>query len=236
MNKRTMHCVFAGMLAAVMMWAPLAFAESSANAQTQITVQGSGSVSAEPDMVSVTVNASALADTPLGAQTQVSRTIEELIAALLELGVSGEDIVTSGYSCSPRYSYEEAEPRLTGYYANHMLEITCRDIALLDSVITAATDSGAAEISGVSYGLSDRSGLYEQALELAVRAAREKAEAMAAAGGKALVNLASLTENQSYDSRYAMVSTAKAEDVVNTGIRSGSVSVSASVTAVYDAQ
>ena len=88
----------------------------------------------------------------------------------------------------------------------------------------------------MSYGVSDRSGLYKQALELAVRAAEEKAAAMEASGGKALTGLVSLTENQSYDARYAMVSAAKGENAMDAGIRSGSISVSASVTAVYTAE
>ena len=48
----------------------------------------------------------------------------------------------------------------------------------------------------------------------------------------------SLSENQSYDARYALKSAAVTEDAagVNAGIRAGGVSVSASVTAVFCAR
>ena len=70
----------------------------------------------------------------------------------------------------------------------------------------------------------------------AVRAAEEKAAALAAASGVTLTGLESLTENQGYDARYAMVGNAMGKDAIETGIRSGSISVNASVTVVYNAQ
>ena len=76
-----------------------------------------------------------------------------------------------------------------------------------------------------------------QALDLAIRSAEEKALSMAAASSKMLTGLDSLSENMSYDARFALKS-AEADEAagMNTGIRAGGVSVSASVTAVYCAQ
>ena len=65
---------------------------------------------------------------------------------------------------------------------------------------------------------------------------------MAVASGKTITGLASVTESGSYDARYAVVTAAKGLEMDNAveelapGIRSGSVSVSASVTAVYEAE
>ena len=224
-------------MVAVLLFALLAVpAAQASDLQTQITVQGNGSVSAQPDMVTVHVNATALEESMLSAQQAIGETVAKATQALFLLGIAETDIVTTSYGYYPRYSYEQDPPKLVGYQANHALEITCRDIALLDAVITALTDSGIAEINDVSYGVTDKSGLYKQALELAVRAAEEKAAALAAASGVTLTGLHSLSENQSYDARYALVGNAMGKDALDTGIRSGSISVSASVTAVYNAQ
>jgi len=203
-----------------------------------ITVQGNGSVTATPDIVTVTVSASMTAGTMLDAQKQVGAVVESATAKLLELGVLPEDLVTTGYSYNPRYNYDDDTRRLIGYEASHTLEITCRDVEMLDSVIGAVTDSGMTDIYSVSYGVADRSALYMQALDLAIQSAKEKADAMAAAGGMKITGLESLSENQSYDARYVLKSTAAQEDAaaVNTGIRAGGISVSAGVTAVYRAQ
>ena len=232
MKRNVQLCVIAALLFTLLA-VPVARAS---DLQTQITVQGNGSVSAQPDMVTVHVNATALEESMLSAQQSISETVAKATQALFLLGIAETDIVTTSYGYYPRYSYEQDPPKLVGYQANHALQITCRDIALLDAVITALTDSGIAEINDVSYGVTDKSGLYKQALELAVRAAEEKAAALAAASGVTLTGLGSLTENQSYDARYAMVTSAKGENAMDTGIRSGSISVSASVTAVYNAQ
>jgi len=205
--------------------------------QTTITVLGSGEVSALPDVVSVTVNASVTAPTMLEAQEKVSAIVTSATGKLMELGVLGTDIVTAGYGYNPVYSYENDVRTLTGYQASHTMDITCRDVMMLDSVIGVVTDCGMTDIYNVSYDVADRSALYTQALELAVRSAEEKALAVAAASGKTLTGLAALTENQGYDARYAYKGVAAAADgAVNTGIRSGSVSVTASITAVYDAR
>ena len=211
-----------GMTIALLFALLLAIPAAQADGLTQITVQGNGSVSTQPDMVTIHVNASALEESMLSAQQSISETVANATQALFNLGIAEADIVTTSYGYYPRYSYE--------------LEITCRDITLLDAVITALTDSGIAEINDVSYGVTDKRGLYKQALELAVRAAEEKAAALAAASGVTLTGFESLTENQGYDARYAMVGNAMGKDAIETGIRSGSISVNASVTVVYNAQ
>ena len=228
---KKMICILTAML---LLTGACALAQDGA----RITVQGSGSVSAVPDMVSVTVNASVTAGTILDAQTKVSAIVEKATTMLLELGVREEDLVTSDYSYNPQYSYESDIRRLIGYQASHTLEITCRDVEMLDSVIGVVTDCGMTNIYSVTYDVADRSGLYMQALELAIRSAQNKAEAMAAASGKTISGLESLNENQSYDARYAVMSTAAKDEAagINTCIRAGGVSVSASVTAVYQAQ
>ena len=229
-------------LCALMMLAAAgALAESPAHAPATITVQGNASVSVKPDIVTITANAGVTGNTMLDAQEQVSNVIAAAAQKLMELGVIESDIVTTNYSYYPEYSYEETVRRLTGYQASHTLEITCRDIDMLDSVIAAVTDSGMSEIYNVSYGLSSRAALYSEALTMAIQSAESKALTMAAASGKTITGLVSVSEHSGYDARYAVTSAAKgaamdaAAEELSPGVRAGSVSVSASVTAVYAA-
>lgn len=203
-----------------------------------ITVQGTAQVMADPDQVTVTANTSVTAGTVGSAQEEMNKIVAAATVKLLELGVQDDDIVTSDYSYYPRYNYETNT--LTGYEANHTLAITCRDVEMLDSVIGALSDSGFSQIYSVSYDVSTRSELYQQALELAIQHAEQKALRMAATGGLTLTGLRSITENGGYNEGYAVNATEdmgvmKAAASSATGIRSGSVSVTASVTVVYDA-
>jgi len=237
-----MYKKFFALLYALMLFAAAgASAEAPLPRAATITVQGNASVNAQPDIVTITANAGVAGTSMLDAQEKVSAVIRSATERLTALGVMESDIVTTSYSYYPEYSYEETGRRLTGYQAGHTLSIVCRDIEMLDSVIAAVTDSGMSEIYDVSYGLSSRSELYAEALALAIRSAEEKAMTMAAASGQTITALVSVTENNSYDARYAVVSAAKglamdnAEEELAPGIRSGSVSVSAGVTAVYEA-
>jgi len=202
-----------------------------------ITVQGTAQIMADPDEVSVTANASVTANTVGSAQEAMNAIVAQATEKLLALGVLDADVVTVDYGYHPRYNYDTNT--VTGYEANHTLTITCRDVEMLDGVIGALTDSGFTNIYSVSYDISTRSELYQQALDLAIQRAESKALRMAQTGGLMITGIRAITENGGYNEGYAV--SAKADGLMlraesaATGIRSGSVSVSAGVTVVYEA-
>lgn len=223
------------MLAALMLAAmPAALAD-----ETKITVQGSAEISTEPDMFTITSNVAITRDTVIAAQEEVAAVIENATTKLIELGALKEDIVTENFSYYPQYDYSSTgENRLIGYQVNHTLRVTCRDLEMLDSVISVLTDCGMTETYNVSFDISTRSELYRQALTLAIDAAKVKADAMAAAGGLKITQIESMEERTSGVAvRYANTEDkALMAGTVSSGIRSGDVSVSASVTVVYEAE
>lgn len=206
----------------------------------EITAQGTATVTAAPDQVTVTVGASVTARTVADAREQMDAIVSGVTKKLIELGVAEEDVVTQNYSYYPSYNYESSVRTLEGYQANHTLAVTCRDVEMLDGVIGVATDGGMSEIYNVAYDVADRTTLYRQALALAIEAAGQKADAMAQAGGLTIIGLDELRENGGYDAgvvnamQDGALYSVRAE-ASGTGIRSGSVSVTASVTAVYEA-
>ena len=243
MDKKMM----AALLAAVMMLSACgAMAESAyatpapmqqGAAPAAITVQGTAQIMADPDEVSVTANASVTAGTVGSAQEQMNVIVAAATEKLLALGVHDADVVTTNYSYYPRYNYETNT--IIGYEANHTLEITCRDVEMLDGVIGALTDSGFTNIYSVNYDVSNRGELYQQALDLAIQRAEQKALRMAQTGGLVITGIRTIAENGGYNEGYAINaekdgSVLRAESAA-TGIRSGSVSVSAGVTVTYEA-
>ena len=244
MNRK----MWAALLAAVMMMSLCAGALAEAAYATPrpmqqmseaatITVQGTAQVQVDPDVVSVTANASVTANTVGAAQEAMNAIVAAATEKLLALGVLDEDMVTTNYSYYPRYNYDTNT--VTGYEANHTLEITCRDVEMLDGVIGALTDSGFTNIYSVEYDVSTRSELYQQALDLAIGRAEQKALRMAQTSGLVITGVHSVSENGGYNEGYA-VNGAKdgamlRAGATGTGIRSGSVGVSASVTVVYRA-
>ena len=216
-----MKKIFAIALALVLAIPALAFADGN---DVQIVVQGAAEVTAAPDMVKVTANAGVSGKTIAEAQAGMNKIIDAVTRKLLELGVADDDIVTTSYAYYTTYDYSGESPVMNGYQANHTLGITCRDVDML-------------EIYGIEYDVSTRSELYQQALKLAIETAAKKADVMAKAAGQTIDHLESITENGSYNeytiNMFGSAARAQAEDS-GTGIRSGSISVKASVTAVYE--
>lgn len=218
--------------------APLALADD-----TEITSRGTAEIAAEPDMFTVTSSVSTTEISLARAQESVAGVIADVTAKLVELGVPQEDIVTQDFSYYQEYDYSsgEAEPRMIGYRVYHSLCVTCRDLDMMDSVLAVLADSGMTETWNIGFDISNRSELYRQALTLAIGAAKEKAEVMAAAQGLTITGVDSITEVSSGDvAYYANTAETVSMDVAASkgdgGVRSGSVGVSASVTLVCDAK
>ena len=232
MKKMMAMALAAVMLMSMSVCAPAQEMEKGA----KITVQGTAQVSADPDLVTVTANASVTAGSVSAAQNDMNVIVANATQKLLELGVLGEDIVTSSYNYHPQYNYDTNT--IIGYEASHTLEITCRDIEMLDAVIGAVTDCGFSQIYGVSYDVSTRSELYQQALDLAIRRAEEKAMRMAQTAGLTITGIESLSENGGYNEGYAvnaMADMAMMKSAVGSaGIRAGTIEIRAGVTAVYE--
>ena len=156
-------------------------------------------------------------------------------------GYNPEDIVTDYYGYYPVYDYSDpqGEPEITGYQANHSLVVTCRDVSMLDEVVSAMSDGGMTEFNSIAFDCTGRHELYLEALKRAVEAAREKAGVLAAASGLTLGKTEKVTENAVYDTVYEGASTDAAMEskrAQGTGIRSGSVNVAASVTVQFEAR
>ena len=212
----------------------LAFADGN---DADITAQGTVVVTAAPDMVTVTANASVSGKSVADAQEGMNAIVQSATQKLLDLGVEEKDIVTTSYTYYPTYDYNSETPTVNGYQANHTLSITCKDVDMLDSVVGVLVDGGMSEIYGIEYDVSTRSELYQQALKLAIETAAKKADVMAKAAGQTIDHLESITENGSYNEYMINMndSAARAQaENSGTGIRSGSISVKASVTAVYE--
>ena len=208
--------------------------------EAEITAQGTAEIAAEPDMFTIVTNVSLSEITVARAQESVAAVIESATKKLIELGVKEEDIVTQDFSYYPDYDYSGDNPKLTGYRVNHSLRVTCRELGMLDSVMAVLTDSGMTETWNISFDISTRSELYRQALSLAFDAAEKKAETMANAAGLTLSCVNSIKELSSGDvARYANTEDAAVmlkASAAGGGIRSGDVTVSASVTVVFDAK
>ena len=209
------------------------------DAHRTISTTGSGEVSTEADRAVVTVAVTARADTAEAARSAVAANATEMRDALREAGVDDDAVTTASYRVRPiSEPVRESGPReVTGYEAVHAYRIeTTPDAA--GTVVDTAVGNGATEVYGVSFTLSDetRTELRAQALERAMDAARDDADAIASATDLTVTGVQSASTSGGYAPAYEVRETAAdSGGSLPTQFDGGSVTVTANVDVTFTA-
>ena len=205
-----------------------------------ISVTGSATIYLEADLAELNIGVRIKSEDLSASQTECAEKIARIRSALETAHVEAKDIATAEFSI---YSYTDIS--MSGmekqyYQVNHMLNITVRDIASVGKLIDLAVQAGANAVNSISFTSSQAQKAYEQAMKNAVADAREKAQILCEAAGVTLGGVQNISfSNNEYgavmNSRsYKMAGGVMEDAAVSTEIQSGSVSVSASVTMVFE--
>jgi uncharacterized protein YggE len=168
------------------------------NGEHLITVTGTGKVTVKPDMADVSLGVQVQRDTAKAARDEAATTMNQIIAALKNLGIADDDIQTSMISVNPMYDYNSSSMRVTGYEVSNIVSAHVTDITKVADVIDDAVAAGATTVNGVSFGVADQTSVENQARDAAVKDARSHADALAAAAGVTISGVASISETATY--------------------------------------
>ena len=159
-----------------------------------IQVSGAAVVYVTPDRALIQLGVQSNGLTPDSVQSANQHEIQKVINAVRSLGVDAKDIATDYYIVYPIYEdYDSLE--IKGYRIDNTISITLRDVSLADDVIIAALKAGANEVQDVQFYTSELRKYRDQARELAMQAAGEKAGALANAAGAQAGCVLSISEN-----------------------------------------
>lgn len=160
-----------------------------------LSVTGTGTVEAAPDMATVTIGVTTQGQTASDALAANSEVLAAVMARLTTAGIEGRDMQTSNLSVSPNWTgYDSAVPTISGYVAINTLTIRVRQIDGLGPVVDAAVSEGANTLNGLYFGLADEEPVLNEARTLAVADARARAELLATAAGVTLGRVLSISE------------------------------------------
>lgn len=182
-------------------WTPGNQAEAALPAlieQSGVAVNGVGSVWVKPDVAKINLGVSATATTVAAARTSAAETMQSVQAALATKGVAERDIQTQYVNISPQYStLNRAQPTITGYIVNNVVEVTVRNIDASSEALDAAVAAGgnAVRVNGISFTIDRPEQFMSQAREAAARDARGRAEVLARAAGISLGRPRSIVES-----------------------------------------
>jgi uncharacterized protein YggE len=148
-----------------------------------IVTTGEAIVKKAPDRAWVTVGAESRARTPQEAQRLNTEAMTAVIDRLKAAGIAPDAIQTTGYTLQPEFDYAGGKQNLRGYVARNQVQVRVDALAKTGDVIGAVVASGATTVSGVRFDLKDRDTVEREALRIAVRDARRRADAAASGAG-----------------------------------------------------
>lgn len=210
-----------------------ALAQTAAAPRT-LTMTGSATAKAAPDLADISAGVTSDAPTAAAALAANSASMTRIFAALDRLGVARKNVQTSNFNVSPVYASRtpnEAQ-RLTGYRVNNEVHVLLEDIAKVGATLDVLVTAGANQMNGLNFSIKDPAPLLARARADAVADAKLRAQQYAAAAGVTLGPVQSLSEGGGEPPRpmYRVMAMAAA----TTPIAAGEESVGASVTIVWE--
>jgi uncharacterized protein YggE len=163
-----------------------------------IVTTGEGVVRHAPDLAWVTIGAETRARTPHEAQQANVDAMNGVVARIKEAGIPADAIQTAGYTLQPEFDFQNGKQSLRDYVARNQVRVRVDTLAKTGDVIGAAVATGATNVSGVQFDLKDRPAAEREALTLAVRDARQRADAAAAGAGMQIDRILRIEEQRDF--------------------------------------
>lgn len=213
------------------------------NNQDRFSVVGSGTVYAKADIANIQVGLkTGTQKTAAAATVDSTSKMNNIIQALKKLGIDEKDIQTSSYNLNPVYNWTNQKGQeLIGYEVTQNLTLKIRDLTKIGDVISKTTEQGANQIGNISFTIDDEFALKNQARELAIQKAKEKADLIAKQTGMRLGEVKSVYENSdpvpspiSYTNAKMDLSAGSGGGVVSPEIQTGQNEIKVDVTLVYE--
>ena len=175
----------------------------------QITLSGSAEVKVAPDEIILNVAVETRAESLEPARLENDQKIAACLAFLKENKLKEKDFKTDYISIQPQYNTRNSDNssyvKPVGYIVRKNLEVRLTDVASFQNTLTGLITNGVNYVNGVDFRTTELRKYRDQARKMAVRAAKEKAEALTTELGAKLGKVYSINANDNggiYSSSY----------------------------------
>lgn len=192
--RTTSHIVLLPILACLSAGGP----SQSVAAEHTMSVSGSGTVSAKPDMADADFAVVTESKTAGDALQQNNQAVEQLFSTLEQHEIPQKDVQTTSFDVSPKYVYHrnsDEPPQIVGYTVTNQVHVHVHDLSRLGELLDAAVGAGANRVQGIRFSVSQRDRLLDRARREAVQQARHTAQVLAEAAGVKLGPVIGISEN-----------------------------------------
>jgi uncharacterized protein YggE len=172
------------MLPILLLLASPAFAQNPIPPATPVIVTtGEGVVKRAPDRAFVAIAAESRARTAAEAQRLNTEAMNAVLEKIKAQGIPADAIQTTGYTLHPDYEYQNGRQIIRGYVSRNQVDVRVDTLSKIGDVMANAVGTGATNVGVIRFDLKDRDAAENEALRLAVRDARRRADAAASGAG-----------------------------------------------------
>jgi hypothetical protein len=161
--------------------------------QPQISVSGSAEVKVAPDEIYLNVGVETRSANLADAKRQNDENISEALKFLKAQGVNDKDVQTDFVNIQPEY--HQNTPIIDFYMVQKNITAKLTSTTNFETILTGLLSNGVNYVHGISFRTSQLRKYRDQARGMAVRAAKEKAEAMASETGVKLGKIYNINVN-----------------------------------------
>ena len=137
---------------------------------------GHGEIATAPDTVIIRLGIQTTGENLSQIQAENARISQSIIQVLQRMGIT--DIKTHQYSIDKVYDYEDGRQIDRGFSVRNILEIRTNDLETVGNIIDASVNAGANIVDLISFDVSGREYYYQQALNMAILNAIQKAQSI----------------------------------------------------------
>jgi uncharacterized protein YggE len=204
----------------------------------EIVVTGDADVKVVPDEVILTIAVETIDKDLLTAKQQNDDRVKKVLAVTQQFKIDPKNVQTDQITIEPRYkNYNQDNQSFIGFNVRKSVVICVKDMKSFEPILLALIKAGTNRVDGVRFQTTELRKHRDHARLQAVKAAREKAQAMAAELGQKIGRAHSIVENgppqvvqRSYNALVNEGGDASGEG----GFAPGQISVTASVTIHFD--
>lgn len=161
-----------------------------------ITVTGDAEVRVVPDEVVLTLGVETSAQNLEFAKEQNDEQVKTILEIAQNYGIEARYIQTDHISIEPRYENNYENRALIGYFVRKTVVIILKDVAKFDDLLTDLVEADVNYVHGINFRTTELRKYRDQARALAIKAAQEKAAALAGELGESIGKPRTIQEDQ----------------------------------------
>ncbi|WP_299074393.1 SIMPL domain-containing protein [uncultured Paraglaciecola sp.] len=200
-----------------------------------IEVSGIGNVQSVPDRFSFSMTIEQKGEFAAELNKTINTKTSAVVQALLKIGVDKKAIQSLQVRFNPWIEYDSKTRKQKGFILSRQINVTLKSLALYELAIDKVLNLGVSHINQFTFTNSRNDENYQQALEHALKNARQRAIDMAKVLGLKLAGVVSILE-QSSGTVAPVMMRARQDQASSQGYQAGEMSTQARVKVVFALQ